>query len=286
MELAKRIIYVSGLPRSGSTLMCQLLGQHPEVYHTGHSSPLYGAISRFRQGISGDSFLLAQLDHDLERVHDRLLAAIRGLMNGWFEETERPVVVDKSRGWLKMVELLALIDPDFRMIVCVRDPRQILGSIERQHARTRLLDFPDDIDAHSISARLAALFGNGGLVGEPMKSIEQMQDIEDEAIRSRLCYVTYEQLVANPVDAMAFIYDWLGLADHTIDPSRLATFIGDADSHYRYKFTHETRQLVSATAPHQLPVRIDEALRRQCAWFFRQFYPTVELPGTDDAADQ
>ena len=281
MNIDKKIVYVTGLPRAGTTLMCQLLGQHPDVYHAGHSSPLCGAINQFRRNISDSDFMLSQLDRDLELVHNRLLAATRGLINGWFEETELPVVVDKNRGWLNMVQMMEVIDPDFQMIVCVRDPRQIMGSIEKQHAKTRLLDFPDHMDPHSISNRMSRLFDERGLVGESIKYIEQMQDIEDEEIRGRLCYVLYEDLVTNPVDSMSFIYDWLGIEDCMIDPDNLEVIPGEADSYYRYKYTHRTYKKISAKEPHVLPFRIEEAILRQFSWFFRQFYPEVELPGPD-----
>jgi sulfotransferase len=261
--------------------VCQLLGQHPDVYHIGHSSPLCGVINQFRGNISDSSFLLSQLDNDPELIHSRLLSATRGLINGWFEETMLQVVVDKNRGWLKMVQMMEVIDPDFQMIVCVRDPRQIMGSIEKQHARTRLLDFPDHIDSHSISNRMSSLFGDGGLVGEPMKYIEHMQDIEDEKIRSRLCYVTYEQLVTNPVDAMAYIYNWLGIEDYNIDPDNLEVIPGEADSYYRHKYPHTTYRTIRAKEPHVLPLRVEDAILRQFTWFYRQFYPEVELPEPD-----
>jgi sulfotransferase len=279
MNIDKKIVYVTGLPRAGTTLMCQLLGQHPDVYCTGHSSPLCGVINQFRQNISDSDFLLSQLDSDLDLVHNRLLAATRGLINGWFEETELPVVVDKNRGWLNMVQMMEVIDPDFQMIVCVRDPRQIMGSIEKQHAKTRLLDFPDHTDSHSISNRMSRLFSDTGVVGEPMKYIEHMQDIENEEIRGRLCYLMYEQLITNPVDSMSFIYDWLGIEDYTINPDNLEAIPGEADSYYRYKYTHRTYKTISTRAPHVLPIRIDEAILRQFSWFFKQFYPEVELPG-------
>ncbi|MEM1114614.1 MAG: sulfotransferase [Pseudomonadota bacterium] len=278
MKIDKRITYVSGLPRAGSTLMCQLLGQHPDIYGLGHSSPLFDAINQFRRSMSENSFLLSQLDGDLERVQARLLSATRGLINGWFDETERPVVVDKNRGWLCMVEMLNLIDPDFRMIVCVRDLRQIMGSIEAQHAKTRLLDFPDHLDSHSISQRMSSLFNDNGLVGEALRSIEQMQDIEDEGIRSKICYVSYEQLATTPADAMAFIYDWLDIADFNLDPDDLVVTPTEADSYYRYKYPHATHAEVSVAEPHDLPVRIEEAILREFGWFYRQFYPEVALP--------
>jgi sulfotransferase len=283
MNIKKKIVYVTGLPRAGTTLMCQLLGQHHDVYSTGHSSPLCDIINQFRRNISDNDFLLSQLDGDLELVHNRLLAATRGLINGWFEETALPVVVDKNRGWLKMVQMMELVDPDFHMIVCVRDLRQIMGSIEKQHARTRLLDFPDHTDSHSISNRMSTLFGDRGLVGEPMKYIENMQDIEDEKIRGRLCYVTYEQLVTSPVDSMAFIYDWLGIEDYSIDPGNLGVLSGEADSYYRYKYTHRTYKTISAKEPHTLPFRIEEAILMQFRWFFKQFYPEIALPEPDSS---
>ena len=49
---AKNLVFVSGLPRSGSTLLCQLLGQHPDVYSAGHSSPLCHALEALRRQLS------------------------------------------------------------------------------------------------------------------------------------------------------------------------------------------------------------------------------------------
>jgi hypothetical protein len=151
--LAKRIIYITGLPRAGSTLLCQLLGQHPAVYSTGHSSPLCHALERLRYQLSDDPFLLAQLDVDLELTHRRLLNAYRGFIEGWFAETELRWVVDKNRGWLNLIETVQLLDPDFKMLVCVRELSQIYGSIEAQHQKTLLLDFVDHLAGYSRYAR-------------------------------------------------------------------------------------------------------------------------------------
>ena len=87
-----------------------------------------------------------------------------------------------------------------------------------------------------------------------------------------------EQLVTSPVDSMAFIYDWLGIEDYSIDPDNLGVLPGEADSYYRYKYTHRTYKTISAREPHVLPFRVDEAILRQFSWFFKQFYPEVELP--------
>ena len=73
------LLCVAGLPRSGSTLMCQLLAEHPEVYSTGHSSPLANTLKKIRSGLSEDVFMLSQLDVDFELGHQRIRLAMQGL---------------------------------------------------------------------------------------------------------------------------------------------------------------------------------------------------------------
>ena len=116
-QLDKKIIYVTGLPRSGSTLLCQLLDHHDEVYSTGHSSPLCSTLMSLRYNLSDVAFLRAQLDVDFDLTYQRLINAFRGFINGWFAETEKAWVVNKNRGWVHHVETVNQLDPDFRMLV-------------------------------------------------------------------------------------------------------------------------------------------------------------------------
>jgi len=57
--LTKQLIYVTGLPRAGSTLLCQLLGIHPDLYSLGHSSPLCQTLNQLRHQLSDNEFLLS-----------------------------------------------------------------------------------------------------------------------------------------------------------------------------------------------------------------------------------
>jgi sulfotransferase len=182
------------------------------------------------------------------------------------------VVVDKNRGWLRMIETVHLLDPGFRMVVCIRDLRQIFGSIEAQHGKTRLLDFPDHMAAHSAYARADALFGPDGVIGGPLKSIEFLRDVPD-ALRRRLCYVSFEALMEKPVETMNTIHRWLGLPAAAFDPERLETNPGESDSHYRFKYRHQTRSAIHPPEPRPITPRIDHEITKNYGWFFEQFYP-------------
>ena len=270
--LVKRpgLLYVTGLPRAGSTLLCQLLGLHPAIHSTGHSSPLCQLLIQLRQQWSDHEFLLAQLDVDFDRAYARLVRAWQGFVAGWVAETERPWVVDKNRGWLGQIETVQAFDPDFRMLVCVRELGQILGSIEAQHARTRLLDFPDHLAHLSRYARADKLLGAEGLIGAPLKAIEALQDVPT-AWQGQIYYVVFEHLMAEPLTAMQDLHRWLGLTLTPFDPERLPVRPHESDSHYRCKYSHRTHGRLQPPAPHPVPPRIARSLRGQFADYYRTF---------------
>jgi len=271
--LNKKIIYVTGLPRSGSTLLCQILGTHPQIYSTGHSSPLSQVIENLRHNLSDNHFLLSQLDVDFELTYRRMLNAHRGFINGWFMETDRPCVVDKNRAWLLMIETMGLIDPDFRMLVCLRDPIQIFGSIESQHKKTILLDFVDHMAPNSVYLRAEALFKNDGVIGTPLRAIENLRDITDEKVKGQIFYVSFEALINNPAGVMKAVYEWLGLPDAGFDPGNLPVKPHESDSYYRFKYRHNTYPSIRPPEPHKVSARITLDIFNRFRWYYNDFYP-------------
>lgn len=278
VEIEKRILYVTGLPRAGSTLLCQLLDIHHDIDSDGHSSPLYQMLNQIRHNNSDNNFLLSQLDCDFERGYQRLLDSSRGFVNGWFAQSDSPWVVDKNRGWLGQIETVSLINPDFRMLVCVREPAQIYGSIEAQHQKTLLLDFPDHTGALSRHARADKLFGSEGVIGGPLKSIEALQDIP-ETLQKHLFYVVFEHLIQNPEQVMREIYSWLGLPKSPLDSQNLPIKPHESDSYYRFKYLHKTRSTISPPKRHIIPSRIESAIQQQYTNFYRLFYEGVQQKG-------
>jgi sulfotransferase len=270
--LSKNIIYVTGLARSGSTLLCRLLGQHPEVYSTAQSSPLAHALDGLRRRLSDDTFLLAQLDGDFEVVYGRLTNAFRGFVEGWFAETTKPWVVDKNRGWLGMIDTVRQLDPDFRMLVCVRELAQLYGSIESRHQETILLDFPDHLADRSRYARADALFAPNGVIGRPLRSLQSVQDLEPE-LQDRLFYVVFEDLTREPERVLGEIWRWLGLAEAQPNLDALDERPTESDSHYRLKYPHRVRARVGQPRQHAVPERIARAIRKQFRWYYQTFYP-------------
>lgn len=273
--LNKQLICLTGLPRSGSTLLCQLLGHHADIYSTGHSSPLCQTLTGLRHHLSDSDFLLSQLDVDFELTYQRLLNAFRGFFNGWCAETHQPWVVDKNRGWLQHIETVNHLDPNFRMLVCVRELGQVYGSVEAQHQKTLLLDFPDHLANLSRGDRAEKLLASEGIIGAPLRSIAALQDL-DSQLQARLYYVVFEQLVTEPLVVMQGIYDWLGIPAAVFDPKNLMVKPHESDSHYRCKYLHNTHTQIQPPSPHLIPARIQSQIQEQFGWFYQTFYPGME----------
>lgn len=85
MATPQRFVGVAGLPWAGSTLLCQLLGAHPDIHCEGHSSPLCNSLLAMRSFISDDPFFLAQ-----------------------------------NRAWMHCIEFLLHLNPEARVIVPIR----------------------------------------------------------------------------------------------------------------------------------------------------------------------
>ena len=269
---------VAGLPRSGSTLLCQMLAEHPDIHCEGHSSPLCNSLLATRRGISDDQFMLSQLDVQFDASYAHLKSAMQGFLHGWHAGCNKPVVVDKNRAWLHCIEFLLHLDPDAKLLVPIRELGQIYGSIEAQHQKTILLDFIDHLADFDRFGRADQLFAKDKSIGAPLSSIQAVQDLP-QSVKDRLYFVKFEDLMAQPAETMGKVFNWLGVSAHRIDPKKLTMHPHESDSHYRHKYLHRQRAKVSTPDHHDIPPRIQELTERACSWYYEWFYPEWKRRG-------
>lgn len=270
--MTSRFVGVAGLPRAGSTLLTQLLAEHPEIHCEGHSSPLCNALLATRRFISDDQFMLSQLDVQFDTTYAHLKGAMQGFLHGWHADSGKSIVVDKNRAWLHCIEFLLHLEPQARLIISIRELGQIYGSIEAQHQKTILLDFIDHLADYDRFGRADQLFAKDKAIGAPLSSIQAVQDLP-QSVKDRLYFVKFEDLMAKPVETMAAVYKWLGLPPHKIDPKKLTVRPHESDSHYRHKYLHRQQGKISPPKTHSIPPRIQNLILQACGWYYDWFYP-------------
>jgi sulfotransferase len=270
--MTAKFVGVTGLPRAGSTLLCQLLAQHPEIHCEGHSSPLCNTMLGIRRMVSDDTFFLSQLDHSFDTSYSHLTTAMRGFCRGWYGDINKKLVVDKNRAWLHAVELLLQLEPDARLIVCLRELGQIYGSIEAQHQRTILVDFIDHLADYDRFGRADMLFAKDKAIGSPLISLHAVPDLP-KAVQEHLYFLRFEDLMDQPAVCMSHLYAWLGVAPSAIDVDKISVGAQESDSHYHMKYPHRQSERIVKPVRHDIPPRIQAQIETACGWFYQLYYP-------------
>lgn len=232
---------LAGLPRSGSTLVCNILNQHPDVWASS-TSALPNILLAMSQVMSSSPEVTA--DHaNIPEALDRDVAAARAVVEAWYSYRPERVVVDKSRMWSHQTVMLRSILPDAAAVVMVRDPREVLASIERQHRATGLYQAQGE---HLLGPRCRQLLDPEGMVGSAINGVENM-------IRSRfsnVLFVDHAALIAVPSVWMSKIETTLGIDAHDWDVDNVDNVSTDLDPLYRGKFPHSGEGAVSERSGH------------------------------------
>jgi sulfotransferase len=193
--------FISGLPRSGSTLLSALLRQNPR-FHAGITSPvapLIGAMLRATSADKEHSIFLA----DVHR--ERLL---RGIFTAYYEMMDgQEVVFDTHRIWCARIAIIARLFPDAKVICCVRNPAWIYDSLEclvqKNLQPSKIFKFDPDT---TVYQRVEQVSARNGLVGFALDALQGACCGEP----GRLLLLQYETLANNPAMAMRAIYEFIG----------------------------------------------------------------------------
>ncbi|WP_179380200.1 tetratricopeptide repeat-containing sulfotransferase family protein [Jannaschia marina] len=122
-------IFVTGLPRSGTTLVETILAAHPEVTACGELGVLRGAAASLVAGIERGETPTADV---LTAAGDTYAEAARRAVS-CTSDTAR--ITDKSIHTFFDIGLVRAILPAARVVVVTRDPRDVGLSIWRNHFR-------------------------------------------------------------------------------------------------------------------------------------------------------
>lgn len=194
--------FISGLPRSGSTLLAALLRQNPR-FHAGMSGPLAGMFGALLGEMSERNEFAVFLDDAKRR---RILNA---LFDQFYADCTADVIFDTSRAWCARMPAIADLFPDARVIACVRHLPWIVDSIERLVQKN--VFSPSSIFGYTpggtVYTRANGVAGADGMVGFAYDALKQACY---GAQAERLLLVQYETLTTQPAKTMKAIYDFIG----------------------------------------------------------------------------
>ena len=192
--------FISGLPRSGSTLLAAILRQNPR-FTAGMSSPMYGCVSAVQRAMSGNNELAYQLTKEAKwRV-------LRGIGDSLYPVQD--VVFDTNRRWCGKMGLINEIWPKAKVIVCVRHVSWIMDSFECAFRRNPL-DLSGMFDFNvstTVYSRVNKLATSDGVVGSALDALREAFYGEHAY---KLLVIDYGELAHRPQATMQKIYRFIG----------------------------------------------------------------------------
>lgn len=204
--------FISGLPRSGSTLLAGLLRQNPN-FHAAMSSPVAGLLNTFLEQVSAGSEFYSFFN-DYKRK-----SMCRSLFNSYYQENaEKQAIFDTNRIWTARMHQLNELFDDYKMICCVRNPAWIMDSFERIY-RKNPFDYSRIYTPQSrmtVYSRCEAIAAMNGLFGSAWTALKEAYYGE---YSDKLLLVDYDVLTQHPQKSMQLIYQFLAETpyEHDVD---------------------------------------------------------------------
>ena len=277
--LTPKIFYQSSMPRSGSTLLQNILAQNPSFYVT-PTSGLLELIFGARLNYTNGAEFKAQDEAAMKKA---FLAFSRAGMEAYFRAlTDKPYVMDKSRGWGVHFDLLSMIFEEEPKIICmVRDLRQILASMEKKFRQN-----PDKyrpIENHNNLTGTTTLKRVGLHLQSPPVglALDRLAEIHQRGWNKKILFVRYEDLTAKPKETLQKVYAYLGIPEFEHNFNNVAQVTQEDDQAYGIPGLHEIRPKVESLQSDYISTLGKDAVRfvqNNYAWYFKFFdYPIATL---------
>lgn len=237
--MTKTYHFISGLPRSGSTLLSSILKQNPR-FTSGISDPL----ASYAHSIIRDTNTAVGMDAAVPIEKRREI--IKDMFNSFYKN-DREVCFNTNRGWTADTSLLKDLFPNFKMIVCLRDVPWILDSFEQLNAKNPYTIKPlyHHQELGNVHDRCSMLMGQmpnfGGYVHGPLINVQQSMFCNEI---QHICYVEYDTLVRNPKAAMQQIYQFLGEPWYEHDFNNVEDSYDEFDEQAKIAGLHTVRRKV------------------------------------------
>jgi sulfotransferase len=247
-----QFVCLSGLPRSGSTLLSAILSQNPRIHAEGNS-----AVCQFMWNTHTMCFANPIEQIEANNRTNTLHEFVSHIPNIYYKNIgiEKEIIVDKCRAWTVHTNFSIAqkyIDPNIKYIVIERSVLDVIKSFAKLYTRNKW-------SQETINSELnKMLIANT----EPiMVSLNGIRWAKQNNANNNFLFINYNQLVEEPAAVIQSIYrfcEWTPYA-HTF--TNIVNIHPENDSHYNLKGFHAIRATIEKEPT---PIVLDKAIEEKC----------------------
>jgi sulfotransferase len=235
--MIKRVFYNASFPRSGSTLLQNILGQNPDIYPS-PTSGMFTMLLETRRIFTNHIHFQAQNQTELLPAFSSFLK--NGINSYYGSLTDKPYAIDKFRGWIGEYNFVNSYDPNPKIVVMVRDLRSIFSSMEKRYRNNPLKDFNVTDYYNPIGNSTVTRLQH--MVQQPMLNIplENLWDCILQKNDKHIHFIKFEEFCKFPMETMEELYDYLEIPYYEHDFNNIQ------------QLTYENDQLGGSYADHTI----------------------------------
>lgn len=264
--MARQQFFISGLPRSGSTLLCNILAQNPALYVSPATSGCHDVLFSIRN--QWDKLI----EHQAEGINYQQLQRVMQAALNAYHTTDKDIIVDKGRGWLSLIEMLEFTTGEKpKIIVPVRNISEILASFEKLWRKTTgqsqwAFEQADYFKAQTLEGRCDIWAGAQQPVG---LAYNRVKDAISRGHKDNLMFLEFDALTASPAQSIKAVYEYLELPYYQHDFNHVEQVTKEDDENvHRIPGLHTIRPTVEP---------VPYAAKQVLGDFLLQKYSNLEL---------
>jgi sulfotransferase len=241
--MKQTIFYQSSLPRAGSTLLQNIMGQNPS-FHVTPTSGMIDLMLGARIGYNGNHESKAG---DKNQWKEGFYAFCKAGLEGYTSNlTDKPYILDKNRNWGATYPLLINMYEKPKILFLVRDLRDIFASMEKKFRAN-----PDIEDGTLDNMNLTGLttqqrvekWATTHPIGHAIPKLNQSML---DRTASKFLFLRYEDLCSNPEAVVKSIYEYFELPEYKHDFNHVEQITVEDDSVHGIYGDHTIRNKVQA----------------------------------------
>lgn len=232
-----QLVCLSGLPRTGSTLLSALLSQNPAIHAEGNSG-LCQIMWDTQQSCRHGAYEMLAANSRLDSVHD----IVSQLPHIYYKRNrqQEKIVVDKCRTWtlplnIKMID--EFIGKDTKVVVLVRPVVEIVKSFVKLYKENGI--YTEQLERD--------LFNPGSdPLTRPLAGVYAAQ----QDTSGRFLFVSYKDLVEDTAQTLKGIYEFCGWDKFIHNTNNIKQKYAENDEIYGLKGMHSVRKKVGCRKNH------------------------------------
>lgn len=256
----KKIFFLSGLQRSGSTLLTCLLNQNRDIYST-PTSPLFNILSECGKTIDN---CYTQFTFDKEDVTSNLVS---GLLSSYYKNLSKKYIIDKNRGWVHSIDMLKKYNISPKIVCTIRPIPEIISSFITLIKKSKNQYNVVDKELRLLNQQIN-ITNRSNLIFERIIDIHRKSIIENlEKNKENIHIITYDNLAFNTKETMESIYNFLDIPNYKHNFNQITNnFIEEKDLEWGFENLHSVRgQIKKISTPPE------EVLGKELTEYYSQF---------------